>query len=113
MEVRASRTSSSLKGLITAMTIFMDSIPAWPVCYVHAVRAGSLSPDLRSALRRHSRMDRIKRRASCPACRYIIDFEYELATARPRPCGCMGLPIKDASPHEGAAQKLVRQMEVR
>jgi hypothetical protein len=26
-----------------AMTIFMDSIPAWPVCYVHAVRAGSLS----------------------------------------------------------------------
>ncbi len=28
MEVRASRTSSSLKGLIMAMTIFMDSIPA-------------------------------------------------------------------------------------
>jgi hypothetical protein len=27
-----------------AMTIFMDSIPAWPVFYLHAVRAGSLSP---------------------------------------------------------------------
>src|SRR5262245_30344046 len=43
MEVRASRTSSSLKGLITAMTIFMDSIPAWARLLRHAVRAGSLS----------------------------------------------------------------------
>src|SRR6516165_10337727 len=30
MAVRASRTSSSLNGLIIAITIFMGSIPAWP-----------------------------------------------------------------------------------
>src|SRR5437762_2359544 len=30
MAVRASRTSSSLNGLIIAITIFMGPIPAWP-----------------------------------------------------------------------------------
>jgi hypothetical protein len=31
-----------LKGLIMAMTIFMDSIPAWARLFGHTVRAGSL-----------------------------------------------------------------------
>src|SRR6202012_979791 len=30
MAVRASRTSSSLNGLMIAITIFMSPIPAWP-----------------------------------------------------------------------------------
>src|SRR5664279_1785551 len=43
MEVKASRTSSSLKGLIMAMTIFMEFDPRLSPFYVHAVRAVSLS----------------------------------------------------------------------
>src|SRR4051794_15217221 len=35
MAVRASRTSSSLNGLMIAITIFMGPIPAWARCRHH------------------------------------------------------------------------------
>src|ERR1700693_2723781 len=73
MEVRASRTSSSLKGLIMAMTIFMDSIPAC-ARFLHSRSAGGFTePDPKSVLRGHSRDSRIKRRARCRTEAYLAD----------------------------------------
>src|ERR1700690_2460013 len=95
MEVRASRTSSSLKGLIMAMTIFMDSIPAWARFYIRFQCGRDTEPNRQSTLCRHGRTGRINCRASSPWQAYPTDSVEENRWA-----GTMGKTLQRLAPKD-------------